>query len=174
MKYTKNRTLCIDPDTEPGQSLLYLGTPSASTCPYDHYARMIATDARKCFARAGIPATVHLCHRSIVHPIGSGPDGAVRFGDDMLPPDVQAVVASEDVARAADAWETWQARRYFRRPFSVSGNLVWKGDAWQRGGTWPFVIGNAVALAAALGRSPERRARLAAYAARHGVNVKLA
>lgn len=167
--YTKHGIIHHDPETAPDESMLYLGTPSHTVTPYDTYARMLEDDARKCFRRAGIAATVVSCHRRIASPIGSGPGGSRRFGDDMLPPDVQAVVKTSDIETARDAWEEWTFRRSVSRPVSIAGNLTWNGTAWTRGGVWPATIANALALCLALRRNP---ARLIAYANRHGLNVR--
>lgn len=155
--YTLHNIIHHDPEVTEDQVLIHLGTPSYTVTPYDTYARYIAKDASKAFMRAGIPAEIHLCHRRIASVgWGSGQGGCVRFGDDMLPPDVQAVVAKVDEERAKTAWEDWQARRHFRRPVSVSGALWYesKGDQgiWHRGGTWPYVVRNAIALAKFLGK----------------------
>ena len=158
----------VDPDVPEGSTLIQLGTPCHTTCPYDTYARYIANDARKCFLRAGIPAEIHTCHRRINRvTFGSGRGGAVRMGDDMLPPDVKALVATADVPAAQEAWEAYRFRKFFRRPTTVVGNLHYTGDAWRRGGSWPYVCANALVIAVALKRSPEAIARLTSYAARH-------
>lgn len=180
--YTIHNTIHHDPEITEGQSLLYLGTPSHTTCPYDTYARMLANSARKAFQRGGVKAEVHCCHRRISSVgVGSGRGGAVRMGDEMLPPAVQAVVASEDLERAARVWEQWQARRFFSRPTTVVGNLWYATAAenstfggcgvWRRGGTWPHVITNAIAIAKFLGRDATK---IKAYAARREVVCNLA
>lgn len=161
--YTKHNTIHHDPEITEGQALLYLGTPSHTTCPYDIYARLLAKDARTAFLRGGIQAEVHCCYRRISSlASGSGRGGGVRMGDDMLPPDVQAVVATEDYGRAARVWQEWQARRAFRRPVSVIGNLWWDGSSWRRECTWPHVVTNALALAEFLQRDTKK---IKAYAA---------
>lgn len=161
--YTKNGIIHIDPETAADETLFYLGTPGHTVTPYDVYARMIVGDARKCFRRAGILATVTACHRHIAHPMGSSPGSSVRFGDDMLPPDVQALVKTTDLARVSAAWDEWTFRKYIRRPVSIAGDMTWNGKAWTRGGVWKAVISNALAMCIALRRDP---ARIIAYANR--------
>ena len=168
---TANNSTRHDPEITEARAVIILGSPPSSTCPYDTYARMIVEEGRAVFRRAGIPVEVVTCHRRIASVgFGSGPGGARRFGDDMIPPDVQAVVSREDESRAREVWEEHQFRKYaVCRPFSIIGGKVWTGQAWQSGGTWKFVITNAIATAAALGKPI---GKLENYAARHGVNVK--
>lgn len=160
----------VDPDVPEGSTLIHLGTPCHTTTPYDTYARYIAKDAVKCFRRAGITAEVHTCHRRINRVShGSGHGGAVRLGDDMIPPDVKALVATADVPAAEAAWEAYRFRKFFHRPTTVVGNLHYTGATWRRGGTWPYVCQNALALAEALGKDASVVARITAYATRHPI-----
>ncbi len=168
--YIEHNIVHIDPDVPEGSTLIHLGTPCHTVCPYDTYARYIANDARKCFRRAGIAAEIHTCHRRINRVVvGSGSGGAVRMGDDMIPPDVKALVATPDIPAAEEAWEAYRFRKFFHRPTTVVGDLHYTGGMWRRGGSWPRVCQNALALADALMRPPESIARLAAYANRHPV-----
>lgn len=175
---TESNLVKIDPLIDDNQTMIYLGTPSHTTTPYDTYARMIVKDARIAFARASIPAEVLACHRRIARVgAGSGPGGAVRFGDDMLPPDVQAIVTVTNADRARQVWADYQKRKYIPKPFSifdnrwfdrnseVQGSASWfgAGGSWVKGGAWIKVILNAIVIAEALGRKTER---LEAYRAR--------
>ena len=179
--YTKHNTIHHDPEITKDQALLYLGTPCRTVCPYDTYARLIAKNARMAFMRGGVQAEVHCCHRRIAAlSRGSGPGGGVRMGDNMLPPDVYAVVAAHDLKRAKTVWEDWQGRRFFNRPTSVVGELWYelgeidpqfvkfevRRGTWRRGGTWPHVVANAIALGNFLGRDTKK---IEAYAARREV-----
>ncbi|GAA5127192.1 hypothetical protein JIN84_09005 [Luteolibacter yonseiensis] len=86
---TENNLVSVNPVIRDDQALICIGTPSDTVTPYDVYARMIAKDARIAFSRAGVPAAVVTCHRRIASVgYGTGPGGARRFGDDMLPDDV--------------------------------------------------------------------------------------
>ena len=168
--YIEHNIMHGDPDVPEGSTLIHLGTPDHSVCPYDTYARYIANAAVKCFRRAGIAAEIHTCHRRINRvPFGSGRHGAVRMGDDMLPPDVKALVATADVPAAEEAWEAYRFRKFFNRPTTVVGKLHYTAGAWRTGGSWPYVCANALALAEVLQRPPETIARLVAYANRHPV-----
>lgn len=60
-------------------------TPCRSVTPYGSYGSKQANQWRKIMANAGIVCEVTEEQRRIENPIGSGPGGAVRFGDDMLP-----------------------------------------------------------------------------------------
>ena len=168
---TANNLVSIDPVPKDHETLIYLGTPCHTTPPYDTYARLIVRDARIAFARARIHAEVVSCHRRIATVgFGSGRDGAVRFGDDMLPPDVQAIVAKDDEARALRTWTEYQRRKFLPKPFSVlghrwfnpdanhAGSPSWHGSggAWVVGGAWIKTIHNAVGIATALGRDISR------------------
>lgn len=156
--YNKHGITGSDPVITEDQALIYIGTPDRSTCPYDTYARIIENRARIAFMRAGIEATVVSCHRRIAHVgFGSGPGGARRFGDDMIPPDVQAIVRKEDAERASQAYEDFTGRWMLRKPFSVYGSRWYDKDAnapghgaWVTGGAWTRVIVNAIAIAVAL------------------------
>ena len=162
-RYIEHNIMHVDPDVPEGSTLIHLGTPCHTTCPYDTYARYIANDAVKCFRRAGITAEIHTCHRRINRvTFGSGRHGAVRMGDDMLPPDVKALVATTDVQAARDAWEAYRFRRFFLKPVTVVGNMAYVNDAWRKGGTWPYVRENALALAIAL-KKHCLAARITAY-----------
>ncbi|MFT3991186.1 MAG: hypothetical protein QM680_07230 [Luteolibacter sp.] len=176
---TENNIVSTDPVIRDDQTLIYLGTPSHTTTPYDFYARMLVKEARIAFARVGIPAEIVSCPRRIASVgYGSGPGGAVRFGDDMLPPDVQAIVPQEYEEGARQAWEDHRARKYLPRPYSVigdrwfdtratrSGPEPWFGNsgAWVRGGAWNRTIHNAISIAKALGRDT---GKLEAYLVRH-------
>lgn len=174
MKYhttTENNLVSTNPVIRDDQALIHIGTPSHTVTPYDVYARFIVRDARLAFARAGVSAEVVTCHRRIASVgFGSGPGGAVRLGDDMIPPDVQAVIAIEDASRARQAWEEYKGRKYLQKPYSVIGNLwfdrdaerggtaPWFGNtgAWVTGGAWSKTILNAIAIAHALGRNTSR------------------
>ncbi len=154
--YTNHNIIHHDPELEPGQALLFLGSPSRTVTPYDVYARYIAMDARICFMRARIPATIHTCHRRVAHVgYGSGRGGSVRFGDDMIPPDVQAVVAEQDMVVAREAWETYRFRRFLRKPFSIAGDLVYRDGAWKKGDVSGAIRVNALAIAIEIQRPLE-------------------
>ena len=146
--------------------MIYAGSPSSSTTPYDVYARYIVRDARIALMRCQVQGEVHTCHRRIASVgVGSGPGGSVRFGDDMIPPEIYVVVDKADKSKATSALYDYRRRRYMHKPVSVVGNLwynqrapiegtpSWSHSqgAWVRGGTWPHVIDNAVFIAQGMG-----------------------
>lgn len=166
---TKYGIATTRPDLAPGQAFLYIGTPCHTITPYDRYARLMADDASRALRRAGIPAEVTINFQRLLSPTRSGPEGAIRFGDDMTPPEVAAIVATEDLDRARDAWETHTLRKYCQKPFHLTRGAYWTGKKWQAGPTWPMVIANAIATACVMQMPLDRLVR---YAARHGVTLR--
>jgi hypothetical protein len=164
--YTKNNIVHVDPEITEQQVMIYVGSPSHTVTPYDVYARYVVKAARIAFMRRQVPAEIHTCHRRIasIHH-GSGPNGSVRFGDDMIPPDIYAVVDRKDEQRAIEALQHFSFRRHLHKPVSVIGNLWYNKTAplagtpswshtqgaWITGGTWPYVVDNALFIAQSLG-----------------------
>jgi hypothetical protein len=164
--YTEHNIVHVDPEITEDQVMIYAGSPSSSTTPYDVYARYIVHDVRIALMRRQVKGEVHTCHRRVAHVgYGSGPGGSVRLGDDMIPPEIYAVVDKEDKDKATCALRDYNHRRYLHKPVSISGNLWYdrgapvegtpswchSQGAWVRGGTWPHVIDNAVFIAQTLG-----------------------
>jgi hypothetical protein len=164
--YTKHNIVHHDPEITEDQVMVYVGAPSSSTTPYDVYARYVAKDARIALMRSQVKGEVHTCYRRIASVgVGSGPGGSVRFGDDMIPPEIYVVVDKADETKATCALHEYRRRRYLHKPISIAGNMWYdKGapvegtpswchtqGAWIRGGTWPHVVGNALFIAQVLG-----------------------
>lgn len=174
-QYIEHGIVHVDPPLHEDETLIYLGSPSHTVTPYDVYARYIVKAAVLAFKRAQIDAEVVTCHRRRASVgFGTGPGGSVRFGDDMIPPDVQAIVHTVDAGRALKAWGDYHSRRFFYKPVSVIGNKWYDRSwmtpcvtcsggpgGWREGGTWPHVITNAIAIARHIGQSTEK---LEAYA----------
>lgn len=59
--------------------------PSSSICPWDHYGLSHQQEIYKLFTDLGLHPIKLVTNRTKIYPIGSGPNGRVRFGDDMLP-----------------------------------------------------------------------------------------
>ncbi|MFT4176024.1 MAG: hypothetical protein QM627_05155 [Luteolibacter sp.] len=108
----ENYVVKVSPVIRGDQMLIHLASTSdsKSTTPYED-ARQLKANARTVFARAGIPVVVVICDRLLAKVrsgSGSGPKGRVMPNDDMLPPDVQAIVAAEDAARAQQVWADYR------------------------------------------------------------------
>jgi len=169
--YTEHNIVHHDPEITEDQVMIYAGSASSSATPYDIYARYIVRDARIALMRRQVKGEVHTCHRRIAHVgYGSGPEGSVRFGDDMLPPEIYVVVDKEDKDKATRALYDYSRRRYLRKPVSIVGDLWYNNGApvegtpswyhslgaWVRGGTWPHVVANAIFIAQELGRDTSK------------------
>lgn len=59
---------------------------------------------------AGIESEHYPIHRKLIAPLGSGPGGRVRFGDDMMPSVYRICVESKNVAAAKAAIEDFEKR----------------------------------------------------------------
>ena len=55
------------------------------TCPWDYYGNKWSMEKRDALLAIGIPARICVTRCNIISPRGTGPDGRVRFGDDMCP-----------------------------------------------------------------------------------------
>ena len=64
---------------------VYSFTPCSSIVPYDYHGAMGAKDIQDNLSAVGIESTVQEEKRRIENPIGTGPGGRVRVGDEMLP-----------------------------------------------------------------------------------------
>lgn len=150
--FTEHNIVHVNPIICSDEVLIRIGSPSSSTTPYDVYARFMHESAVQCFARAKIDAEVHTCHRRINRIAwGTGPEGQRRFGDDMMPPEIMAIVKVENKEAAESAWETFTFRKYgVNKPYCLGHHMWWDGSSWKTGNTWPMVMANAAAIASAL------------------------
>lgn len=62
------------------------------SCPWDYYALCHQQEYSKVLSAAGIEHVLLRKLMTIIHPIGSGPRGMVRFGDNMTPGDYYIAV----------------------------------------------------------------------------------
>lgn len=88
------------------------GRPSSSTCPYDVYERIMFDSMRKVLSDAGIDFEPFMMWQRIANPMGSGSGGAVRFGDDMIPSVVCAIVKKSDWQKCDDAQADYIRKTY--------------------------------------------------------------
>lgn len=77
--------------------------PSPSTTPWDYYGMCHLREYSRVLQAAGIECldlrTVH----KIIRPVGSGRNGAVRFGDNMCPGIFRLAIKPEDKSKAEQA-----------------------------------------------------------------------
>jgi len=60
-------------------------TPTSSTTPWDYYGMKHQRELSCVLRNNSIPCILLHTTYTKLHPMGSGPKGSVRFGDDMLP-----------------------------------------------------------------------------------------
>lgn len=73
------------------------------SCPWDYYGNKHLIEMGNVLKAAGIEHQLLVTHRRKLHPMGSGPGGRVRFGDDMMPGIYRTAVAGKDVEAAYKA-----------------------------------------------------------------------
>lgn len=71
--------------------------------PWDYYGNKHLNEYSSVLKAAGIEHQTLRTNRRILHPMGTGPKGSVRFGDDMTPGTYRVAVPadSEEAAKAA-------------------------------------------------------------------------
>ena len=74
--------------------------PCPTTCPWDYYGLCHQRQYGKVLKAAGIDFEALRTVETRIHPTGSGPNGRVRFGDDMMPGIYRIAVRIEDADRA--------------------------------------------------------------------------
>ena len=74
-----------NPITPDGWEVFDTYTPSHTITPWDYYGMKHVREIRRVLESAGINSQTAQTYRKIIHPIGSGPGGMVRFGDNMVP-----------------------------------------------------------------------------------------
>lgn len=88
------------------------GSPCYTTCPYDVYERIMLERMSDVFSEAGIEFEPFLMHTRIANPVGSGAGGAIRFGDNMTPASVCAIVKKPDWQKCDDAQADYLRKTY--------------------------------------------------------------
>jgi hypothetical protein len=84
-----------------GFRVLTIATCSSSITPYDVWASRNARTIGDPLKEAGLDVRYVTQRRKRTTPTGSGPGGRVRFGDDMLPPNIHVIVPVAEFNRAA-------------------------------------------------------------------------
>ena len=78
--------------------------PCGSNPPYDYHGGKHQREYRKVLLNAGIESMALVTHRKIIHPMGSGTNGSVRMGDDMIPGVYRIAVKCDYEAKAQAAF----------------------------------------------------------------------
>ena len=97
---TSNGIRTVEEVCPDGWEIVDTYNPCSSVTPWDCYGRSHQKRCRKALQAAGIDSISLQASRTILHPMGSGPGGSVRFGDSMTPGTYQTAVP-EDKAGAA-------------------------------------------------------------------------
>lgn len=79
--------------------------PTSSVTPWDYYGGKHQREYCKVLCSAGLTPLALKTNETIVRPIGTGPGGAVRFGDNMLPGVYRIAVPAGQQAAACAAIE---------------------------------------------------------------------
>jgi len=74
-----------------------------ASCPWDVYGRKHQRELTKVLLAAGIESVSLYTSCTINNPVGSGPGGMVRFGDNMTPGEYRIAVYKYDVEKAQKA-----------------------------------------------------------------------
>ena len=76
------------------------------SCPWDYYGNKQVMEWRAIMAKADIECKVCVTRKARVNPMGSGPGGRVRFGDEMMPSEYRLYVLPQYFAAAFRALES--------------------------------------------------------------------
>jgi hypothetical protein len=83
-----------------GYQVIDAYNPCATVTPWDYHGMCHHREYSKVLATAGIESVLMRTTRVSLFPQGTGPGGAVRFGDNMLPSSYFIAVRDADVAAA--------------------------------------------------------------------------
>lgn len=73
------------------------------SCPWDYYGMCWGREYSRVMEAAGIDHAIAADIQTTLHPTGTGPNGSVRFGDNMLPGVYRLIVKKEDEDKARQA-----------------------------------------------------------------------
>lgn len=103
--------LKTDPQYPPGGwRVVDSYTPCHTVTPYDYYGLKHQREIVGVLNAAGIECKTLEQKRRRLNPIGTGPGGRVRFGDDMVPSTYEVCVKKKHVTEARRVIEHHQAR----------------------------------------------------------------
>ena len=77
--------------------------PTSSVTPWDYYGNKHQREYAKVLREAGVQGALLMTRKTIVSPIGTGPNGRVRMGDNMCPGVYRIAVPSNQEAQALSA-----------------------------------------------------------------------
>jgi hypothetical protein len=96
--YELNGTHYVEDIVPPGW--VVIDTYHPHSCPWDYYGGKHIREYLTVLEMASIPAVPLYTRKTILHPIGTGHNGYVRFGDDMRPGVFSVAVSQKDVTSA--------------------------------------------------------------------------
>jgi hypothetical protein len=97
--YIQNGIEYNEPQVPEGYTLVDSYQPHS--CPWDCYGNRHLGEVSNVMAEAGIEHVALVTHRRAVSPFPSGPNGRVRFGDDIMPGVYRLAVPSEYAENAS-------------------------------------------------------------------------
>lgn len=74
------------------------------SCPWDYYGMKQVKEWSAVMKAAGVDYVTLETKRRIIHPIGTGSGGAVRFGDNMMASTYKLAVYKHQEEKAFSAW----------------------------------------------------------------------
>jgi len=80
-------------------------TPTYSTTPWDYYGMCHQRELSRVLRNNNIEFVLLQTVKTRINPVGSGPKGRVRFGDDMMPGEYRIAVPHEKVIEAQLAFQ---------------------------------------------------------------------
>lgn len=99
--YTQNGIEYNEPEIPAGFVVIDSYTPHS--CPWDCYGNRHLRECSNVMTEAGIEHAALVTHRRVCAPFPSGPNGRVRFGDDMMPGEYRLAVPAAEAENASKA-----------------------------------------------------------------------
>ncbi|MFZ5832276.1 MAG: hypothetical protein ACOY3P_19495 [Planctomycetota bacterium] len=112
--YVEHGTRVCEQLTPAGYAVIDTYHPCPTVTPWDYHGMKHQREFAYVLRSAGIECLCLITTRTILHPRGTGVNGAVRFGDDMTPgeyriavPEAQAQAAREAIDAHKKAIDRW-------------------------------------------------------------------
>ena len=101
--HTEHSIRIVEEEVPAGHVVIDDYTPTSSVTPWDYYGGKHQREYSAVLKAAVIQHTLLTTHRTNLAPMGTGPMGRVRFGDDMMPGTyrISVTVADQSAALAA-------------------------------------------------------------------------
>lgn len=99
--YTTGNVRHVDDILPVGYVVVDVYTPTSSVTPWDYYGGKHQQEYRAVLKDANIECVLLENRLTIIRPVGTGPCGAVRFGDNMLPHTYLIAVKEKDAVAAS-------------------------------------------------------------------------